>query len=190
MSANEGPNTTYTGRRKNRLSLKWKTAPVISTADAAGVHGERLPVDLDAPAPLPANVVSFLENETACVVLFPYAPDITESQWEKIDAARRIRFFLYACSDAPVPPGVSGIGTPEDYPMESVRWAISRSTCIRSVILNARQPRDTSQALVDSLLELDAKAGKNDDERCVVTYVADRPFVGDDEVLTRPQAGR
>jgi hypothetical protein len=52
MSPRDGssPSATYTGRRKNRFSLKWKTAaPVIPMADATGVHGERLPVDLDAP---------------------------------------------------------------------------------------------------------------------------------------------
>jgi hypothetical protein len=41
---------SYTGLRKNRLSLKrMKPAPVTSMADATGVHDERLPVDPDAP---------------------------------------------------------------------------------------------------------------------------------------------
>ena len=81
------PGPVYTGLRKNRFSLKWKTTPPV-IAD-------------DAPAG-PANVVSFLDDGTACVVLFPYTPELTESEWKAIDAAHRVRFFVYACSDGEV----------------------------------------------------------------------------------------
>jgi hypothetical protein len=59
-SPDEGrsPSTTYTGLRKNLFSLNWKrTPPVTSMADATDVHGERLPVDLDAPV-APASMPS------------------------------------------------------------------------------------------------------------------------------------
>lgn len=49
-------NTTYTGRRKNRLSLKFTiSAPVSSTACSTGVHDERLPIEVDAPATMPGR---------------------------------------------------------------------------------------------------------------------------------------
>src|SRR5258705_6048845 len=78
----------------------------------------------------PSNVVSFLENGTACVVFFPYARELIKSEWERIDAARRIRFFLYACPDAPMPPGQSGGGGRfgDYYPGVNVRSAIDRTT--------------------------------------------------------------
>jgi hypothetical protein len=176
---------TYTGLRKNRLSLKWKTAPVIPMVDATVVHGERLSVDPDTSTASPTNVVSLLENGTACVIVFPYTPEFTEAEWEKIDAAHRIRVFLYACSDAPLPSGQTGSGGKlEDYyPVASVRSAIDRSTYICSEILPARQR--SRQDLIKALMNLAAKAC-SDDHRCALLCVTDRSFVGDDCALYRP----
>jgi hypothetical protein len=135
----------------------------------------------------PSNVVSFLENGTACVIFYPYTPELTESEWEKIDAARRIRFFLYACSDAPVPPGQSGGGGKfEDYyPVASLRSAIDRSTYMCSEILPVRQR--SRQGLVKALMDLAAKAC-SDDHRCALLGVTDRPSLVDDRALYRPHA--
>ncbi len=133
----------------------------------------------------PKNIISFLKNGTACVVLFPYARELTQPEWDRIDAARRIRFFVYGCSDAPVPPGLSGIGKLEDYPLASLGFAIDRSTFICPEILPVQQPMRSRQGLVDALLDLDA-SGSNKDHRGVVTFVTDRSFIGDDWALQRP----
>jgi hypothetical protein len=137
----------------------------------------------------PTNIVSFRRNGTACVVFFPYAPELTEAEWERIDAARRIRFFVYACLDAPVPPGHSGVGKFEDFYPTSLRSAINISTCMRSGILPVRQPMRSRQDLVDALLDLDDANGSHEDDRGVVTFVTDRSFVGDDREFYRPVAG-
>jgi hypothetical protein len=126
------------------------------------------------------NIIQFFEDGRCAVVLLPFAPKLTESERQGIDAARRVQFFVYGCSDAPVPPGFSGIGTPEDYP--SLQWAISRATYMSPTILQVRQPMWSRQDLVRALLDLDATAG-NDDHRRVLTMVTDRPFVGDDEAI-------
>jgi hypothetical protein len=186
MSPKDGsPSRIYTGRRKNLFSLNSKTAgPFISNADASSVHSERLPADLDAPAAPPVNVVSLLAEGTACVIFYPYAPELTEAEWERIDAARRVRFFVYACPDAQVPPGQTAGGKFEDcYPAASVRSAVDRSTYMCSENLPVRQR--SRHGLVKALMDLAAKACSND-HRCVVLAVTDRPFVGDDRALYRP----
>lgn len=139
------------------------------------------------PAPLtnPKNLIAFIKNGTACVVVFPYAPELTEPEKKSIDAARRVRVFVYGCRDAPVPAGHSGPSKPQDFPMESVQWAIARATYLSSEILHVQQPRATPESLLDALLDLDSKAD-NDDHRCVVTFVADHAFEGDDVALYRP----
>jgi hypothetical protein len=137
----------------------------------------------------PENIVSFLENGMACVVFFPGARELTEDERKRIDAARVIRFFIYGFSDAPVPPGFSGTATLEDYSVESLGWAIRRSTYIHSKILQDWPPLGAPQALINALLDVDAKAG-TDDHRCVVTVVADHQFVGHDDVLYRPAASQ
>ncbi|KJC37501.1 hypothetical protein UB31_35380 [Bradyrhizobium sp. LTSP849] len=133
----------------------------------------------------PANVVSFLENGAACVIFFPYAPELTEYEWEKIDAARRVRFFLYACSDAQVPPGGSGVGGSfEDYyPVTSVRSAVNRSTYMRAEILPVQ--KRSRQGLIEALMSLAAKVC-GDDHRCALLGVTDRPSLVDDYALCRP----
>jgi hypothetical protein len=123
----------------------------------------------------PENIVSFLEDGTACVVLFPYAPELTERERERIDEANAVRFFVYGCSDAPAPAGHSGQGKPQDYPMKSLGWAIDRSTYIASEVLDGRQPRDTPQALIKALMDLAAGAC-SDDHRCAVLLATDRRF--------------
>ena len=135
----------------------------------------------------PENLIAFCRNRTACVVFLPYAPELTESEWEKIDAARRIRFFLYACSDAPVPPGQSGGGGKfEDYyPVASVRSAVDRSTYLCSEILPLRQR--SRQGLVKALMNLAAKAC-SDDHRCAALAVTDRPSLVDDYAVYRSVA--
>src|SRR5712671_6688454 len=136
----------------------------------------------------PTNIVSFRRNGTACVVFFPYAPELTEAEWERIDAARRIRFWVYACSDAPVPPGQSGVEKFEDcYPLTNLAFGVDRSTYMCSEILPVRQPTRSRKELVDALLYIDA-SGSNDDHRGVVTFVTDRSFVGDDREFYRPVA--
>jgi hypothetical protein len=136
------------------------------------------------PLEKPANIISFLKDGTACVIFFPYAPDLTEPEMKRIDAARRIRFFVYG-GDAPVPPGASGIGTWEDYPVDSVKWAIDRSTYISPETLDCRQPRGTPQALVKALMNMAANAC-SDDHRSAVLAVTDLPFSGDNGALCRP----
>jgi hypothetical protein len=135
----------------------------------------------------PKNIIAFLKDGTACVVLFPYAPELTASEKAEIDAATRIRFFIYGCPDAPVPIGKSGIGTPDDYPVDSLRFALERSTYASPETLqlsNTTHPRDT---LVRSLMDLDAKSG-NDDHRSTVTLVTEHRFAGDNVALCRAQA--
>jgi hypothetical protein len=136
------------------------------------------------PPKKPVNLITFLEDGTAYVVLLPYAAGLTGPERQRIDAARRVRFFVYGCRDAPVPAGASGIGTLEDYSADSLRWAIDQSTHICAKILHIPQPTGTPQALVRALLKLDARAG-NDDHRGVVMFVADRPFAGSHEALYR-----
>jgi hypothetical protein len=133
----------------------------------------------------PQNLIASCSNGTACVIFFPYAPELTEAEWEKIDAASRIRFFLYACPDAPVPPGQSGgDGRFEDYySVASVRSAIDRSTYICTEILPVQ--KRSRQGLVKALMDLAAKAC-SDDHRCAVLVVTDRNFSGDNSALTRP----
>lgn len=139
------------------------------------------------PQTRPTNVVSFLENGTACVIFFPYAPELTESEWERIDAARRIRFFAYACSDAQVPPGLTGRrGKFEDYyPIASMRSAVNRSTYMCSGLLPVR--RRSRQGLVKALMNLAAKAC-SDDHRCALLGVTDRPSFVDDYAVYRPSS--
>jgi hypothetical protein len=117
-------------------------------------------------------------------VFFPYTCELTKSEKKRIDAAPRCRFFVYGCSDAPVATGASGVGELRDYPVRSFQFALDRSTHVNSGILPDQQPRDTPQALVRVLLDMDAQAG-TDDHRCAVTMVVDRPFAGDDLVLYR-----
>jgi hypothetical protein len=135
------------------------------------------------PETRPTNVVSFLENGTACVIFFPYAPELTE--WRRIDAARRIRFFVYACSDAQVPPAQTRRrGKFDDYyPVASVRSAVNRSTYMCSELLPVRQR--SNQGLVKALMNLAAKAC-GDDHRCALLGVTDRPSLVDDYALCRP----
>lgn len=137
------------------------------------------------PETRPANVVSFLENGTACVIFFPFALELSESEWEKIDAARRIRFFAYACSDAQVPPGLTGGGGKfEDYyPVASVRSAVNRSTYMCSELLPIRQR--SHQGLVKALMNLAARAC-SDDHRCALLAVTDRRSLVDDYAVYRP----
>ncbi|MGY4428457.1 hypothetical protein ACVWWO_000934 [Bradyrhizobium sp. F1.13.1] len=137
------------------------------------------------PETRPTNVVSFFENGTACVIFFPYAAELTEAEWKRIDAAPRIRFFLYACSDAQVPPGQSGrYGEFEDYyPVASVRSAVNRSTYMCSEILPARQR--SRAGLVKALMNLAAKAC-SDDHSCAVLAVTDRQSLVDDYAVYRP----
>jgi hypothetical protein len=134
----------------------------------------------------PKSLIAF-SNGTACVIFLPYTPELTEAEWEKIDAAHRIRFFLYAVSDAPVPPGQSGGGGKfEDYyPVASVRSAVDRSTYMCSELLPARQR--SRRGLVKALMSLAAKAC-SDDHRCAVLGVTDRPSLVDDRALYRPHA--
>jgi hypothetical protein len=134
----------------------------------------------------PKNIISF-KNDTACVVFFPFAPELTESEKKMIDTAPLARFFVYGCSDAPVPRGVSGIGKLEDYPIESLKWAIGRraTTYISPEILDRQQPRDTPQALTKALMGL-AAATCSDEHRSAVLFVTDRSFNGDDRALYRP----
>lgn len=132
----------------------------------------------------PENLIA-VRNGTACVIVFPYTPELTEAEWEKIDAAHRIRFFLYAVSDAPVPPGQSGGGGKfEDYyPVASVRSAIDRSTYVCTEKLPVQ--KRSRQGLVKALMDLAAKAC-SDDHRCAVLGVTDRPSLVDDRALYRP----
>jgi hypothetical protein len=153
------------------------------------------------PFPLdkPKNIVSFLKNGTACVVFFPYARELTEYEKKRIGSARAIRFFVDGSSAISGPSEATGFGTIEaypieTYPIESLRWAISKATYMCTQILDCRQLREIPSALVNALLELDAKMG-NDDHRCVVSAVVARPFVGDDLAVYRPvsasqEAGR
>ena len=131
----------------------------------------------------PENIISFLKDGTACVVFFPFAPELTESEKKRIDAAPRMRFFVYGCSDAPMPPGVSGWKI-ENYPTKSVRWSIDRSTYMSSGVLPVPLSVVTPEALLGALMDLAAKAG-NDDHPCVLMCVVDHPFVGDDVAMYR-----
>jgi hypothetical protein len=137
------------------------------------------------PETRPTNVVSFFENGTACVIFFPYAAELTEAEWKRIDAAPRIRFFLYACSDAQVPPAQpGGGGNFEDYyPAASVRSAIKRSTYMCSELLPLRQR--SHRGLVKALMNLAAKAC-SDDHSCAVLAVTDRLSLVDDYAVYRP----
>ena len=134
----------------------------------------------------PENLIAVSRNGTACVILFPYTPELTEAEWERIDAARRIRFFLYAVSDAPVPsvpPVRCRVGKFEDYyPVASVRSAIDRSTYMCAEILPVRQR--SRQGLVKALMDLAAKVC-SDDHRCAILGVTDRPSLVDDRALCR-----
>jgi hypothetical protein len=132
------------------------------------------------------NIIAF-QNGTACVVFFPFARELTEPERKRIDAARVIRFFVYASSEAPIPTGFSSTGTFDDYAVESLGWGIRRSTYIHSEILRDLPPMDAPQVLIDALLDLDAKA-RTEDHRCVVTIVADRPFAGHGGAMYRPSA--
>lgn len=137
------------------------------------------------PESRPANVVSFLETGTACVIIFPYTAELTEFEWRRIDAARRIRFFIYACSDAQVPPGQIGRrGKFEDYyPVASVRSAVNRSTYMCSKLLPVR--RRSHQGLVKALMNLAARAC-SDDHRCALLGVTDSRSLVDDYAAYRP----
>lgn len=131
----------------------------------------------------PQNLIAFCRNGTACVVFFPYAPELTKAEWDKIDAARRIRFFVYASSHAPVPPRQSSVGKFEDYPVASVQSAIDRSTYMCSEILPVQNR--SRQGLVKALMNLAAKAC-SDDHRCALLAVTDRPSFVDDYAAYRP----
>jgi hypothetical protein len=133
------------------------------------------------------NIIALCRNGTACVVFFPHARELTQPERDRIDAARRIRFFVYASSEAPIPPGFSSTGTLDDYAVESLGWGIRRSTYVHSEILRDLPPMDAPQGLIDALLDIDAKA-RTEDHRCVVTIVADRPFAGHGEAMYRPSA--
>jgi hypothetical protein len=147
---------------------------------------------VNLPRTQPKNVVTFLKDGTACVVLFPYAPKLTAADRKRIDAARRVRFFVYARSDAPVPPTATDIGkTFEDhYAMENIRFAIDKSTFLGcslpmgsvegSAVLQASS---TPATLIRALMDLDAGT---DGHRRTVTIVADRHF--DDVAIGRPRA--
>ncbi|MCS3929604.1 hypothetical protein M2175_004635 [Bradyrhizobium elkanii] len=137
------------------------------------------------PETRPDNIISFLENGTACVMFFPYAPELTESEWKRIDAAPRIRFFMYACSDAQVPPGQSGGGRKfEDYyPVASVRSAVDRSTYMSSEILPVRER--SREGLIEALMNLAVRAC-SDDHRCAVLTVTDHLSLVDDYAVYRP----
>jgi hypothetical protein len=139
----------------------------------------------------PENIISFLQDGTACVVFLPFACELNESEKKRIDAARLLRFFVYGCPDAPVPQGVSGLGRFENYPIESLRWAINRpaTTCITPEILDSQRPRDTPQALIGALMDLAADTCGNE-HRSAVLFVTDRSFAGDDRALYRPPASQ
>ncbi|MDB5605087.1 MAG: hypothetical protein JWP25_1987 [Bradyrhizobium sp.] len=143
---------------------------------------------MTAPLLKPKNIVAFLKDGTACVAFFPYARELAALEEIEIDAACRKRFFVYTCSDAPVPPGQSGTGKFEElYPIESLHWARSRSTCMSSLVLKVSNMMSAPDTLVSSLMDLDAKSG-NDDHRSTLTFVTDRPFVGDDAAWCRSEA--
>jgi hypothetical protein len=149
-----------------------------------------MPSDETSPLALtkPENIVSYKKG-TAYVVFLPHAPELTEPEKKRIDTAPRARFFVYGCPDAPVPQGVSGLGTLEDYPVESLQWAISRpaTTYITPEILDSQRPRDTPQALLSALMDLAADTCSNE-HRSAVIFVTDRSFAGDDRALYRPSA--
>jgi hypothetical protein len=132
----------------------------------------------------PENIISF-QNGTAFVVIFPFAPELTEPQKKKIDAARRVRFFVYGCSDTPMPSEALGLGSLEAYPVDSLRWAISRSTYITPEILDCRHLREAPKALIAVLINLAAHAC-SDEHRCAVLVLTERRFRGDDRALYRP----
>lgn len=141
------------------------------------------------PPPVKAkSIIAFQPDRTACVVIFPHAPELSPSEKTKIGAASRIRFFVYGCSEIPVPSRKSPVGDFGHFPAESLRFARDTSTCMSLQRLKAISPTMRAPAaLVSSLMNLDAKSG-NDDQRSTVTFVTERRFVGDDIVAWRPQA--
>jgi hypothetical protein len=136
----------------------------------------------------PKNTLSFLKDGTACVVFFPFTAELTQSEKTKIDAASRKRFFVYTCSDTPIPPGHPRIGIFEKlYPIDSIRWAVGRSTYMSSLVTKASNVMSAPGYLLSSLMDLDAKSG-NDDHNSALFFVTDRAFVGDDVALCRTKS--
>jgi hypothetical protein len=132
----------------------------------------------------PENIIS-IKNGTAFVIIiiFPCAPGLTELQKKRIDAAQRVRFFVYGCSD--MPPGASGVGSFEQYPVDSLRWAISRSTYIAPETIDCRHLREAPKSLIALLMAVAADAC-SDEHRSAVLILVDRSFNGDDFALCRP----
>jgi hypothetical protein len=134
------------------------------------------------------NLITFLDDGTASVVLFPFARELTEPERKRIRAACGAHVFVYACRDAPVPECISRPGTINDFPICSLRWAIGNATLLNIGILDVRQSDSTRDDLAKVLLDLDAK-DETGDHRFIVTLVADHGFdVGEYISLHRPHA--
>jgi hypothetical protein len=132
-----------------------------------------------------ANIVSFINDGTACVVFLPFANELTERQKKRIDAARVIRFFVHLEIDEPLPPRFAGPSALNAYSVKSLGWAVGRSTYVHSEILPDLPPVSAPQILIKALLEADALAG-TEVHRGVVTIVAPRPFTGCQDAICRP----
>jgi hypothetical protein len=145
-----------------------------------------------SPHSKPQNIVTFLKDGTACVVLFPYAPKLTAADRKRIDAAQRIRFFVYARSDAPVPPAAARATKFEDhYSIENLHFALDRSTYLGASLLpldgvEGSAVLQASSAPGTLVISLMALCAGDDHHRSTITVVTDRHF--DDAAICRPRA--
>src|SRR4051794_18135144 len=81
------------------------------------------------------DVIKF-ENGTAFIRCVPFSDNFTDEEKRQIDAATRIRAFLYCRVDTPVPPGISRPVTLADFPLESILWLWDRCTLIHPVVMD------------------------------------------------------
>jgi hypothetical protein len=182
MSPNEDRSPkTYTGLRKNRLSLGWKrTSNVTPMDDAPGVQSERAPVP---HAPLPATVVS-IADDLAAVILEPHARELTEAEKTAILAANRVQVFLDARATANLSRPLSAPFQLSDYPADTLRFCVDHATLICVGICDCRN--DASADEIELLLrQFDGK--EVEDSRFVIRMLTGAPFdVGDYISLHRP----
>jgi len=117
------------------------------------------------------NIVAFRGGDVT-VVFRAGAPELTETERTAIATATgQVRFFLCSWSDTPFPPD----GHPlQNYPADSIAWAIDRSTLVEPRLLDCTPSRDAEE-LVAQLLATDADAD-DEDHRVSFTMMTLTPF--------------
>lgn len=136
----------------------------------------------------PENII-LVQGDDVAVMFMPGASNLSAKQRKAIAATRgRKRFLVNACSNVPIPDGVSGPVKLETYPIDSLRWAHDRATLINIGIVDCSTSSSTPGDLAAVLAELDAKEDTTD-HKISITLVTDRPFdAGEYISLCRPRA--